>query len=231
MLQLTHYPLCPHSRSVRLALAELQLEFHLVEEKPWLWRAEFLATNPAGHLPVLQVDRNFPICGSYAVSEYLQEAFVDGPDTSPPVSLFPGLPDDRAEIRRLVDWFHLKCDREVTAGLLNEKFYISASGAKRPSPDSARLRTLAANLRYHMKYIGYLSDHRSWLGGDDMSFADFAAAGHVSALDYLGLIAWEDYPAAKSWYMRLKSRRSFQPLLDDRLPGKPPAPYYADPDF
>jgi glutathione S-transferase len=228
MLQLTHYPLCPHSRSIRLALGELRLETRLVEEKPWTWRPEFLATNPAGTLPVLTVGKNFPICGAYAISEYLQDVHAS---PGSPLELFPGSPDDRAETRRLVDWFHNKCDREVTRELLHEKFYIEASGARRPTPDSVKLRTLASNLRYHMKYIGYLTDHRRWLAGDELSFADFAAAGHVSALDYLGLISWDDFPGARSWYMRLKSRRAFQPLLDDSLPGKAPAPYYSDPDF
>lgn len=232
MLELIHYPLCPHSRSIRLALGELQLPVTLAEEKPWTWRSEFLATNPAGHLPVLKVQPNFPICGAYAISEYLQDTHGSGGGATGSVApLFPGSAEDRAEIRRLVDWFHLKCDREATRELLSEKYYLAASGAPRPAPDSHKLRTLASNLRYHLKYITYLSDHRRWLAGDDLSFADLAAAGHVSALDYLGLIDWDEHPGARSWYTRLKSRRAFQPLLDDLLPGMAPAPYYADPDF
>jgi glutathione S-transferase len=64
-----------------------------------------------------------------------------------------------------------------------------------------------------------------------MSFADLAAAGHLSSIDYLGEIPWEAYPAAKAWYARLKSRPSFRSLLADRTPGIVPAPVYADLDF
>ena len=82
-----------------------------------------------------------------------------------------------------------------------------------------------------MTYIGYLADHRRWLAGDEMSFADLAAAAHLSCMDYLGQIPWDDFPAARGWYVRLKSRPSFQALLEDRLPGKPPPHYYSDLDF
>ena len=64
-----------------------------------------------------------------------------------------------------------------------------------------------------------------------MSFADLAAAGHVSCLDYLGVIDWDLHASARDWYMRLKSRRAFAGILDDRLPGLSPPPHYDDPDF
>ena len=50
-------------------------------------------------------------------------------------------------------------------------------------------------------------------------------------IDYLGEVPWDEYAMAKSWYVRLKSRRSFQPLLADRMPGLPPPNAYTDLDF
>ena len=61
--------------------------------------------------------------------------------------------------------------------------------------------------------------------------ADLAAAAHVSVLDYFGEVVWRFFPALKTWYMRLKSRPSFRPLLADRLPGMAPVEHYADLDF
>jgi glutathione S-transferase len=230
-MQLTHYPLCPHSRSIRLALGELRLDAALVEEKPWTWRPEFLSVNPAGDLPVLDTGSGTPICGAYAISEYLADIRADhtGDGHGPP--LFPGDPDERAEVRRLVAWFHNKCDREVTREFLYEKYYAQASGQGRHAPDSENLRALTSNLRYHLRYVGFLADHRRWLAGEELSFADLAAAGHLSVLDYLGLIAWDDHPAARSWYVRMKSRPAFQPLLADHLPGWTPPTHYSDLDF
>jgi glutathione S-transferase len=88
-----------------------------------------------------------------------------------------------------------------------------------------------ARLRDHLDYIAHLADHRVWLAGDELSIADLAAAGHISAVDYFGDIPWADYPVAKSWYQRVKSRPSFRPLLADTIRGMAPGAHYADLDF
>jgi glutathione S-transferase len=50
-------------------------------------------------------------------------------------------------------------------------------------------------------------------------------------IDYFGDVPWNDFPGAKTWYMKLKSRPAFRPLLADRWPGLTPAPHYDDLDF
>jgi glutathione S-transferase len=82
-----------------------------------------------------------------------------------------------------------------------------------------------------LSYIGYLADQRRWLAGDELSFADIAAAAHLSTLDYLGDVSWDEHATAKAWYARMKSRPSFRPVLADRLPGVPPPAAYANLDF
>jgi glutathione S-transferase len=228
---LTHFRLCPHSRSIRIALEELKVEAAFVEEQPWAWQPTFLALNPSGELPVLSLDTGVSLCGAYAVSEYLNEAAVQTGPGDRHLVLFPGSAESRAETRRLVDWFHGKFHREVTRELLSEKVYSRLSGTANEGPDPVVLRAIAANLRYHLSYIGYLAHHRGWLAGDDMSFADMAAGAHISVADYLGDVPWGDYPAVQSWYQRLKSRPSMRSLLADRLPGMPPPADYANLDF
>jgi glutathione S-transferase len=44
-------------------------------------------------------------------------------------------------------------------------------------------------------------------------------------------VPWDDYPDAKDWYMRMKSRPSFRPILADHIPGEPPPKHYANLDF
>ncbi len=232
MNRLTHFPLCPHSRSIRLALGELKIAHESNIELPWAWRKEFLGLNPAGNLPVLELENHIVLAGTYPISEYLDEVHgANATSGNARFALFPGDSEFRAEARRLTDWFHNKCHIEVTRDLLYERYYASAGAARNHTPDSSVLIAAAEDLRQHLRYIGFLTDHRRWLAGDEMSFADFAAAGHVSSLDYLGAIDWSRYPSARDWYMRLKSRRAFQPILDDRVPGLAPPPYYADPDF
>ncbi len=231
MTRLTHFRLCPLSRAIRLALAEVGIEPVLVEERPWEQRPQFLALNPAGELPVLELDSGLVLCGSYTIAEYVAEELRQHPRDDRTVELFPGDREDRAEVRRLVDWFHRKFDREVSREMLFEKVYARLSGQTDHTPDLHLLRAVRANLRYHLGYIGFLAHQRRWLAGDSLSYADLAAAAHLSAIDYLDEIPWDEYPAAKSWYARLKSRPSFRPILAERIPGVPPPMHYTNLDF
>lgn len=233
MHALTHFRLCPHSRAIRLALGEREIVFETIEERPWEWRPEFLALNPAGELPVLQLEGGPHLCGTYAIAEYLGEAASPaGEETeAPAIRLFPGDAAGRAEVRRLVDWFTGKFNREVTRELLEERVYTRLQPGGPTTPDVEFLRAIRSNLRYHMSYISHLADQRRWLAGDELSFADLAAAGHLSVVDYLGEVPWEEFAIAKVWYARLKSRRAFRPLLADRLPGIPVSAHYGDLDF
>ena len=229
---LTHFRLCPFSRAVRIALAETGIPVTLTEERPWEGRPQFLAMNPAGELPILALHDGPMLCGTYAISEYLGALPPLNEDRARSIALFPGTPDEQAEIRRLIDWSNRKLDREVTRELLIEKVYARlATGGENHAPDLNILRAIRSNLRYHLKYLDFLCDQRKWLAGDTPSFADIAAAAHLSTIDYLNELPWDEFPAARLWYARLKSRPAFRPLLSDRLPGHPPPEHYDDLDW
>jgi glutathione S-transferase len=231
MHKLTHFALCPFSRSIRLALSECAVEFELAEERPWEWRQSLFALNPAGELPVLQLDGGPAVCGAYAISEYLAEDAGRQMGDARAISLLPDGREARAEVRRLIDWFHRKLDREVTRELMAERVYPCLSGGHVEPPEVDALRAIRANLRHHMSYVEHLADRRHWLGGDELSYADLAAAAHLLTADYLGEVPWEGHGAAKAWYARVKSRPSFRPLLSDRVATLRPPAHYADLDF
>lgn len=232
MLRLIHYSLCPFSRSIRLALGECSLVVELEEERPWAWRRDFLLINPAGSLPVLIRQQGFVLAGSYAISEYLAETAGQVNGEAPPRNvLFPGSAIEKAEIRRLVDWFHVKMYDEASRYFLEERVYQRFADFGRTTPDTSIIKAGRANLRYHLSYVSHLLETRRWLAGEELSFADLAAAGHFSVLDYLGEMPWQDFPVAKAWYQAMKTRQSFKPLLTDRLPGVPPPQIYAQVEF
>lgn len=232
MARLTQFELCPFSRSIRLALAEVDIVVDLIDELPWAWRPSFLALNPAGDLPVLELGDGLVVTGAYAISEYLGEMVRRSSPEDRGADLFPGSDEDRAEVRRLVDWFHRKLDREVTRDMLHEKVETRLRPElSRNRPDPELMRALRTNLRYHLSYVSYLAEQRGWLAGDRMSFADLAAAAHLSCLDYIDEVPWESYPAARDWYVRLKSRPSFRPLLAAGVGGIVPPSHYGNLDF
>jgi glutathione S-transferase len=124
-------------------------------------------------------------------------------------------------------------DGEVTGYLLTEKVYkrrmsVAEGGG---APDAAAIRAARANIKYHLRYIGYLAARRNCLAGRELSFADLAAAAELSVIDYLGEVPWEEDAQAKGWYARVKSRPSFRDVLADLVRGLPAATHYADLDF
>jgi glutathione S-transferase len=230
MALLYHHPLCPHSRFVRLLLGEYGIEAALIEEQTYRRREDFLIMNPAGQTPVLVEDSGAVVPGASTLAEYFDEVYghVLGDHR-----LLPHAPHERVEVRRLLDWFHQKFFSEVTNWLVTEKVYkrFMPAAAGGGAPDMELIRAARSNIRYHLRYIGYLIGHRNWLAGNRLSYADLAAAAHLSSVDFLGDVPWDEDETAKLWYARVKSRPAFRALLADRLPGLAPAQVYADLDF
>jgi len=222
MRKLYHFWFSPACRKVRLTLNEKGLKYDLVVEKSWERRDGLLAMNPAGEVPVLVDENGAVLADAQAIVEYLEETYEDVP-------LLPKSNQERAEVRRLMSWFDGKFQLEVTDNLVEEKIMkrLTRSG----TPNTAAIRAGHHNIHYHLDYISYLTERRSWLAGDEFSLADISAASQISAVDYLGDVPWEQHPSAKIWYSRIKSRPTFRPLLADNLPGMPPPQHYADLDF
>jgi glutathione S-transferase len=221
MARLFHVPLSPFCRKVRLSLAEKKIEVELVEERYWEGDPDFLRRNPAAKVPVLKLD-GLLMAESAAICEYLEE-------TRPSPSLMPTDPEARYEVRRLVGWFDDKFHNEVTSKLLYERVNKKVMGSG--YPDSRNVKDGAKAIKYHLDYMGWLLDHRRWLAGDDMTLADFAAAAHLSSLDYISDVDWNRSSVVKDWYAKIKSRPAFRSLLADQVPGFRQPPHYADLDF
>jgi len=222
---LHHFPLDPASRQVRLALGEKRLPFAEVQVRYWERPADFAALNPSGVTPVLVEETDggrLVLCESRAILGYLEEVH-------PEPALLGREAAERAEARRLMQWFDRKFDYEAGGFLLHEKMEKRLLGLGAPA--LANLRQGREGLKAHLVYVEGLLQVREWLAGRRLSLADFAAAAHLSVIDYFGDVPWADYPAAKTWYMKLKSRPAFRPLLADRWPGLAPARHYDDLDF
>lgn len=222
MRKLYHLWLSPFSRKVRVLLKEKGLDCELAVERVWERRPDFLALNPAGLVPVLVEHDGRVLAESQAICEYLDEVY-------PKKQMIGFDPASRAETRRLVAWWDLKFGRESSEPLVHEKVMKRFMGMGQP--DSAVIRIAHQNLRHHLDYISWLAERRKYLAGDEFTLADIAAAAHLSCLDYLGDIPWDDHPHARDWYAKVKSRPSFRPLLADHIPGLPPPKHYADLDF
>ena len=230
MFTLFHHPFCPQSRFIRLVLGEHGLDVRPVEERVWERREAFLALNPAGTTPVLAVDGIPPVPGVTTIAEYLDEVCGDARGDR---RLLPQAMAERIEVRRLTAWFNEKFFEEASNPLVTERIYkrfmSEEDGGGPPSADV--MRAAKANVRYHLSYIGWLARARDGLAGETLSYADLAAAAHLSAVDYLGDVPWNEDETAKNWYARVKSRPSFRPILAETVAGIQPSVTYADLDF
>ncbi len=221
MNRLYHLPLSPFCRKVRLTLAEKKIEVELVEERYWEQGQDFLRRNPAGKVPILRLNGRL-MSESQAICEYIDETVAQPP-------LVPKDAEARYEMRRLCTWFDDKFHQEVTSKLLYER--VNKKLSKEGYPDSKNVKAGASRIKYHLDYMAWLLDRRSWLAGDVMTLADLAAAAHLSSLDYISDVDWHRHEVVKDWYAKIKSRPSFRTLLADQVPGFPPPRQYTDLDF
>ena len=177
--------------------------------------------SPSSKVPLLKID-GFIISESNTIFEYIEEVYPNPP-------LLPKKMGDRVEARRFASWFDDTFHREVTSKLLYQRVYRQLSESNQA--DSSLMKSGMNSLKTHLDYLDKILEERRWLAGDIMTIADFAAAAHVSSLDYLGDIDWTGLESIKNWYAKIKSRPAFRSLLTDYLPTYIPPKHYADLDF
>ena len=219
--KLYYHWLSPACRFVMAVMSEYGLQYEKVLEKTWERRKGFYQINPSGQVPVLLSSAKEPFIEWYAIIEGIND-IAGG-------VLLPQAAKDKAEVRRLIYWFMIACDREVTDYLLQEKVFKRF--IRDNTPNTSALRAGLTNLRTHLGYIDFLLKRRHWLAGEQLTLADFAAGAHISCMDYLGHVPWQDYNDVKDWYVRLKSRPSFRCILDDLVPNFSPVEHYGVLDF
>ena len=221
MVLLIHHTTSPFARKIRLQMSEKKMLFVLKEEEPWNLSPDLYKLNPAGELPVFLNDGNV-IIGHYAISEFLEE-------TQKEIPLIYGSPKQKAEIRRMTDWFDNKFYREVYQNIVFEK--VNKRFSNGLAPDSKVLKIGLNNIGYHLEYIEWLLSKHQYLVDEELTLADLTAAAHFSIIDYLGDVPWDEFPASKLWYSKIKSRPSFKDLLKDTIRGILPAKNYTNLDF
>ena len=225
MRTLFFYPLHAYSRIVRVMLAEEQLDFDLQYELPWNLSEHLQSYNDQGILPILRDINGTTIAGITTIMEYLDEAY-------PEQNLIGKSIMQRVEARRLSYWFVNDFYHEVYYPIMNEKIIkrFKSKTVNAPNPDI--IRNALYKIPKYLSKVIYLLERRSWLSGRDFSMADICVASFLSVLDYLSILKWSNYDnVLLTWYIRIKSRRSFRSLLSDNVSTIPPSKNYAKLDY
>jgi glutathione S-transferase len=214
---LYQFALCPFSRKVRLLLSENRIAAELVSIAPWESQPVYPRFKHSKLVPVLKDNRGLVLENSTVICEFIEE-------TVPNASMMMGSAEQRAEIRRLVAWADDCFYGPLVLPLLIDAF---GTGPQPARPSQSSIDDVSNSADMHLDEIAYLLDHRAWMAGPTISLADLAIAAHLSVLDYFGAIDWTGHDQVQNWYSVMKSRRSFQPLLADRVEGIDPPPHYS----
>jgi glutathione S-transferase len=223
-----HYPICPFSRKIRFIFADKNIPFVSVIENFWEKREKFCLINKSGEIPFLAVKfsdvdkKNLLIFGQNTVFEYLNTKYGD-------TSYIFGNIEQQTEIRKMSEWFDQKFYNEVSKYILNERIYYWHKYQR--SPDIQLLKMARMNLEQHLLFIGEILSSQDWIAGNTFSLADITCACHLSSLDYLGEIEWQNHKIVKDWYTIIKSKPAFRDLLYDLVPGFKPSAIYRELDF
>ncbi|MEM7124127.1 MAG: glutathione S-transferase [Pseudomonadota bacterium] len=194
----------PNPARVRMAIAEKglgdQVEFISVDvpngehKKP-----AFLAKNPAGAVPVLELDDGVTIAECSAITEYLDHAAGEP-------TLTGRTPKERAVIHMM--------QRRAEAGLLDAVgayFHLATPGLG-PDIETYQCAEWGNHQRERavagMRYLdGVLAD-QPYLAGDDFSVADITAFAGLAFADFAKVGVPEDCTNLKDWRERVAQRPS-----------------------
>lgn len=222
MRTLYYNTICPLSRQIKILLSELNLDCAFIIEDYWLRNESFITLNPAGTLPFLIEPSGLQISGIYTIIEYLLEKY-------PSSNLMPDEIEEKVEPRRIVYWFNSKFYREVTNYLIEER--VVRSILLNEGPRTNFLKAAKINLKNHLLYFTKLIEKNGYISYDRITIADLCAASHISVIDYFNEIYWDQYNSLKEWYLIIKSRPSFKPILNETFRGMKPSSQYKSLDF
>jgi glutathione S-transferase len=218
---LYHYPLCPISRQIRILLKENNIVSTLIKEDYWLEGSNLQHKSLSSKVPILEIGHHY-FDNYYSIIEYIQSIAVEN---------FM-LPDDslnKADMRNVIYWLNEIFHKNVTEILLEEK--IIRLVKRIGEPRSIKIREAKVMLAKYLEIMTNFLTQYDYLCCDKISYADIAAAAHISVIDYFGEIKWSDWPIIKDWYSIIKSRPSFKAILSDIVPGFMPPSHYTELDF
>lgn len=215
---------CILSRAMIIALGEKRATFHNIISPQFEITKELENLNNEGRTPILIDD----MYGNGAIIKEPMAAFEYIEDIIPYPALFPGGPLERAEVRGFV-LNNLRQIKPFFTKILGEKVYKTIYRAGPPDSQILRdIRDETANYIDEIAKIIAISGHAI---GNKFSLADYIFGAQISIFDYLDLISWEKHHETKNYYLTLKQRPSFAPILSDAIVNITPPKHYKELDF
>ena len=194
----------PNPTRVRIALAEKGLadkvEFIPVDVPSGEHKTpEFLAKNPSGTVPVLELDDGTFVAECSAITEYL-----DHKDGNP--TLTGNTPEERAKIAMM--------QRRAEAGVLDAvgAYFHHATEGLGPEIETNQCPEWGTRQKDQavagMRYLNDVLKDQAYLAGETFTIADITAFAGLGFADFAKVDIPEDLTALKAWRARGAERPS-----------------------
>jgi len=190
----------PSPRRVRMYAAEKGIPLELVEvdiAAGGTRAADFLALNPAGELPVLELDDGTHIAESLAICRFLEER-------QPEPALFGRTPRERAAINQCVDRLMVRLYAPVVHVFRHTHAWWAARLTQIPAWGEAQRAVVFAELAALEATLG----EREFIVGSEFSMADVVAFTTIDFGKPSNLRLGEAHPQLRRWYAAIGARPS-----------------------
>lgn len=199
MLRLYDYHDSGNGYKVRLLLAQLGLPYEYVEKdimKGETRTPEFLALNPNGRIPVLQLEDGAALAESNAILFYLAEGT-------------PYLPADRLDRARVLQWLFFE--------QYSHEPYVAVARflLRHTPPDDPRRDMLEQRQKGGYAALGVMEGHlaeRPFFVAGRYSIADIALYAYTHVADQGGF-ELGSYPALRAWLARVEAQPGYVRML------------------
>ncbi len=183
--------LCPRSWKLIFLLEELKIDYKL----------QNLALNSKNEFPILE---NHHSDFSYIFTNMSKIALTEEEKK------FYGIWSSIIDCKLIPEIIMpIRYERSIKPIVFREHSCLSTLSKKR------------SELKTKLKEISEYLRNNQWLGPKHFSICDITLSTAIACMDYLGEIAWSD-PELESlytWYLKIKSRSSFKPILEQKCRG------------
>jgi glutathione S-transferase len=170
----------------------------IMAHPPETRRPEFLAKNPNGRIPLVELDDGSYLAESNAILCYLAEGT-------------PYLPDDRLERARALSWmFFEQYSHEPYVAVL--KFWTLWGGLHNKRPDELALLRERGQAALHVMET-HLAAH-DWFAGRRYGVADIALYAYSHSAGDVGFDI-EPLPRVRAWLDRVRAEPGHVPMKAD----------------
>ncbi|MEX0271634.1 glutathione S-transferase family protein [Leptolyngbyaceae cyanobacterium UHCC 1019] len=193
---------------IRLLLTQLGIPFERIEVNILQGESrslEFLAKNPSGRIPVLEIESSVFLSESNAVLLYLSEGT-------------PFLPTDHLQRTRLYEWLFWEQNIHEPA-IASSRFWIQHLNVAADRKDELQRRHRLGN-----EALALMEKHLStqrFLVGDCYTIADIALFAYTHVADEGGF-KLSQFRAIQAWIERIKAQPNHIPITYSNFQSFPP---------